>query len=129
MNLKQLLPARVVQINAPLILSVSLTYETFTRTRKSFVGSGSWCKLANSRRLLEDFETAWGISPKRFVESYEKAQSWDKCAEMNDILKKEGFKFPLKEVRKAIQRMQQNHKHIFTTLSQNTEPSPKSLAG
>lgn len=67
----------------------------------------------NEKKWIEGFQTEWGISPQEFVTFHDRASSWDKCAEMNKMLQKSGFNFPLKKVREAIQRMLMYHAELF----------------
>lgn len=59
------------------------------------------------------FPAEWGMPLEEFVAFYVRAVGIDKCAAMNEDLKKAGHKFSLRNVRQAVERIQRHHSAIL----------------
>lgn len=70
------------------------------------------------------FPAEWGMTLEEFAAVYVRAVGKDKCAAMNQDLKKAGHKFNLRHVREAVARIERHHGGILNQLDANNGLNP-----
>lgn len=70
-------------------------------------------------KWVAGFLDEWGITLEEFAAFYVRAGGKDKCTTMNQDLKTAGYKFNLRNVRRAVERIERHHSGLLNRLDAN----------